>query len=1316
MRNLVPAFILEQMGAGRPAGECIGAALFVDLSGFTRMTEVLMQHGQLGAEALAVVMRRVFDPLIERVERRGGFVAGFAGDAFLALFIEAEETARSALAVAWEMQAWMEANPQFDTPYGAFAIAAKIGLAEDRVEWGVLQSEDERRAVYYFRGPAVDASAEVQGLAERGQIMLTPQMAGAAGGMAVLAAVEGAACLRLIEINGPLPPERLTPAHAPDLALVGRFVLPEVAAQSVSGEFRYVAAVFIRLHLPQGDAAPDASGELAAFVRRVFALQDRYGGLLNGLKFGDKGANLLLFWGAPASFENDMARAAGFLLELRGGCNIPFSAGVTYRIAHAGFIGGAQQEDYTCYGRGTNLAARLMTSAPSGAIWLDEPAAQRAGAAFTLEFRGAQPFKGFDQDLAVYALTGRSADAGPSFRGQLVGRQEELARLDAFVAPLRAGRSPGMLAIWGEAGMGKSRLLHAFLNGPGGPVAQGWLVALCPSDQILRRSLNPFRYWLRRYFDQADDRSPVENRRNFEGRLDALIAGLGAAGGSHAPESRAALAAELERTRPFLAALLELPAPGALYEQLDARGRFDNTLLALMALLLAESLRRPVIVCLEDALWLDEDSQVFLAQFVRFLATDEGASYPLALLAAARPEPHAVLLGEAIPFEQIELAGLPATGLAELAEGILGAPAAEPLLALLAARAEGNPFFAEQMVRHLQESDSLEHADAGWRLRADADAARMPGDIQALLVARLDRLAAAVRSVVQTASVLGREFEVRVLSQMLRGDMALSRHVAQAEGAAIWSNLDALRYLFRHALLRDAAYDMQVRARLVELHALAAAGIEVVYSADLAPHYPDLAYHYGQVGDAPAERRYSRLAGERAASQFANAEAHRFLGRALDLTPPEDHAGRYALLDALERVYDVLGLREDQAECLDGMAAAAAALNDRGLMAEAALRRANYARVTGDHTAALAYVEQAAADAATPVAARAHALRARLLLHTGDYAGARLWLTRALESAADSGEQRVTAQAIYDLGISDYYQDRFAEALEYFRQAQPLYHALADRRGEINSLLMFGTVQSLQGDHAAAHATLNEALELCHAIGWRHGESYILGNLANSYFDLGDYAATRRLHEQALALARAVGDREGEAASLSTLALVAQRQGGAAEALPTYRQALEIQRAIGYRRGEGYTLTGMGHALADLGRLEEAEAAFGAALEIRRALEPDGPLAVDDLAGLARVALLRGDGAEAIGRATEAADRMANRGETGVESPALAWLICYRAFAADPAARARAADALGRGLALLQRQADAIHDEALRRAFLEAVPFNRELVELSDAG
>jgi hypothetical protein len=244
-------------------------------------------------------------------------------------------------------------------------------------------------------------------------------------------------------------------------------------------------------------------------MQTVFKLQEQYGGLLKQLDYGDKGAKLLLFWGAPVTYENDVQRALHFILDLQTLTAIPINGGLTYHVAHAGYIGSSLRGEYTCYGRGVNLSARFMTTAPRGEIWVDEQIARRAGEQFDLEFEGQQSFKGFTEPQKVYILFERKDITDTLYDNRLIGRTDELGRLAEFVSPIYEvhagghGRSPGMLVIWGEPGAGKSHLAHEFLTHHLNPDNQTQ-VFLAQSDEILRQSLNPFRYWLRQYFGQSD--------------------------------------------------------------------------------------------------------------------------------------------------------------------------------------------------------------------------------------------------------------------------------------------------------------------------------------------------------------------------------------------------------------------------------------------------------------------------------------------------------------------------------------------------------------------------------------------------------------------------------------------------------------------------------------------------------------------------------------------------------------------------------------------------------------------------------------------
>ncbi len=508
---------------------------------------------------------------------------------------------------------------------------------------------------------------------------------------------------------------------------------------------------------------------------------------------------------------------------------------------------------------------------------------------------------------SIYSLQGRRAATGTEhFAGRLVGRRHELSQLTEAIQPIFAGHPAGVIAISGEAGIGKSRLVHELRQRIGAGAADRSAAAgeeaavawfHCPADEVRRYSLEPFRQLLRAYFEQSEAGNTLantENARRFVDKLGALSAATRDPG----------LRADLERGQSFLAALIDLHWPGSRYDQAEPKARFDNTFSALQAFLLAESRIRPLVLALEDTHWLDADSLGFLARLSHALG-----DAPVAILMVGR-EPLALDgFAPALPRHELRLARLTADELSELAEAQLGAPVAPSLLNLLQARTEGNPFFAGQLLRHLQEQGLLASDPAG--LIGVTGHASLPADVRGVLIARVDRLAPPVRDVVQCAAVLGREFETAVLAAFAPAGPALDTRVAAAADAGIWAPLDATRYQFQHALLRDAVYDMQLRTRLRQLHGTAAEALARVHIAGPAPYYGDLAYHYGHAGNTAQERHYAWLAGERAAAQYANAEAVTYLSRALALTPEDDAAERFALLLARAKVYDLQGARAD---------------------------------------------------------------------------------------------------------------------------------------------------------------------------------------------------------------------------------------------------------------------------------------------------------------------------------------------------------------------------------------------------------------------
>ncbi len=1299
MHHLVPPFIIEKYRQNDLSGSFSCAALFVDISGFTSVTEALMKHGQYGAEVLAVVMRTVFTPLVHSVYEQGGFVTGFAGDAFTAVFptgINESPPQLHALATAWHIQHEMISNSRQETRFGIFEFSAKVGLASGTADWGIVSSENGDQATYYFSGSAIDGCARSESHASSGEIIAGNAFYEVIQPMASASAVNDH--WRIRQISGVLPNPKPVIVPAVDADLAAHFVPLFLVKQGIEGEFRQILNLFIGL---KGTPSQD---ELVIFMQHVFRLQEQFGGFLNRIDFGDKGCHLLLFWGAPISRENDLTHVLDFILALDRATDISLRAGITYRIAHAGYIGSELAEEYTCYGRGVNLAARQMTSAAWGDIWLDGETAQRASADFEVKSVGPKAFKGFAEPQNVYQLEGHLAKRRSRFEDKpLIGRQRELETLVKAVGPIFNGRFAGSVAIIGEAGVGKSRLVDALYT----PYIQQDQAAvfLCQADELLRQSLNPFRYFLARYFNQSPLNSEKTNKERFFAKFRELL--------DATPES--ALKEELERTHSFLGNLIDLSWKDSLYEQLDPELRFENALEGLKALFKAESMRRPVIIHLEDAHWWDQDSQTFLTRLTRNVK-----KYPFVLLVTSRQDLPEGIFEPTVPQQQIQLQTLGQSEVGELAKDMLNRTASPPLLKLLVDRTEGNPFFVEQILLYLQEHDLLDAAEAETE-QALSGTVHIPTDVRAVLTARLDRLPVEIKDLAQKASILGHEFEIPILAAMVDRDLNLDLFLAAGEAEKVWLNSGPASYVFRHALLRDAAYDMQVGSRLRQLHSQAAYAHETVYPDPVrAPHFAEIAFHFDRAERAPEAQRYYGSAGEFAKDEYRNEDAVTFLSRALELADETDHSARYQYLATRETIYQWLGQRDRQEHDLAQLSELLVANPDNLALADLALRKSSFDLIRSGYEVSVSHVREALAHAEaaqdTLTEARAYHRWGRTLWQQGQSDEARTHLEKALKSARRAHDQSLAAECLVDLANVLRLQGHFNRARRILKEATEIFDQLKDAQGVIRCQTLVGVLDTDLGFFADSEASYLRALNLSHETGWRFAETYIFANMGGTQFELGDFAKSSDYLNQALHLAEETGDLRSEANSLDTLGLIAHYSGQPGEAVSTYyERAISNLQSLNNQRELGFVLTHAGYALIDLARFDQAEAYLRQALLVRQEIGAIA-LQIDTLAGIARLALATGRIDQAVSITQEILAHIDESGIDGIELPILVHLICYQVLIEgskqDPDLQKRAEQVLETGNVLLDERLQRLPDEDTRQRFLQNPPYNRQLRDL----
>ncbi|GAB4578296.1 MAG: hypothetical protein Fur0022_10310 [Anaerolineales bacterium] len=1343
---LVPHFILERFANQSLRGEFSGACLFVDISGFTALTETLLQDGTDGAEELANTVQAVFDPLVEQIYAFGGFVSGFAGDAFYALFPgEQFQSCQNAVNAASGIRRHILANPTQKTRFGHFRFEIKMGIAFGQVEWAIVVPREgtgyERVAAYYFRGTAIEESTVAENMARPGEIIISVQVLQILRATVTIETIGSANFFRIRALKFPTRPPRggpspalSTPPASPvpvDPSLFSQFVPSAIRHQAVRGEFRQV--VSFMLNIPE----PNFPGRIDETIQAIFTLQAQYGGYLNGVVFGDKGCHLLLYWGTPTSYENDVERALHFALALQKTLSFPIRGGITYQFMYAGFVGTTLQTNYACYGRGVNLASRCMEAAPWDQIWVEEQVA-RARPPFELEWVGYLQFKGFGDELPVFRLSRRQTPGPVFYEGELIGREREIGQVVAAAQPIFEGRFAGVTLIEGEAGLGKSRLVYT---------AEKRLEAckflVFPCEQAQTQSFTPIRNFLRKYFQLAPDSST--NPTRFMSRLRALM-----------DTGNLPLQSELSLTYSCLGALIGLHWPGSHYEQLDPQGRFQNTLLGLKALLKAESLRQPLVLVLEDAQWLDEDSRKFFEYLTRNLD-----NFPMALWITTRTGENPL---RNVPAHTISLAPLTLPGLRQLAEETLRQPPAPELIEFLAPRAEGNPFFAEQILLYMDENDLLRATDRGLVPIENIEDEILPVDVRAILTARLDSLTGEVKTVVQMASVLGREFEILVLAQMMRDDPRLMEKIEEASKASIWSALNQLHYLFKHALLRDTAYNMQLLSRRQELHHLAAQSLEHLQTAGITVQPGEIAYHYEQANLPQKALPYFIQAGETAAYAYQNALALSYFQSALTLIGKEDTKRQFQIWLAMEKIYDLEGKRELQKAACDRLQALAQTLHDPEAQAEAALRFAFYHRAINNYPAMVKAAEQCIAlskhrNPNQEVSAHiriAHALwlqghydeaKSRLeqalsltqspaftdqrlvaeiwrnlgvvLWFIQDYAAAEVQYKRALAYCreAKTRDMRGEAACLNNLGILAQMREQFDQALDFYQQAVETYQKAGDRQGEGNTLANLGGLAASRGDFPLAIETFQRVFALALETGDRHGQGHAQNHLGQIAMNLGQYEAAHDYYTRALRIYQEINDLRGIGHITLNRSHLALREEAYETALSLAQAALAHVRKWRDPPTEGSAWWVVGVAQTHCGNFALASEAFQHAAQIFTALKANHALS-ETYAAEAVLLLLQDQPSLALQKIAPLLEQLEEVGVNsqtadshyllGAKHPFQVYWHCYQVLSAaqDP----RALPFLQTTQALLQKVANQIQDDTLWRSYLERDPIHARIM------
>jgi predicted ATPase/class 3 adenylate cyclase len=954
--------------------------------------------------------------------------------------------------------------------------------------------------------------------------------------------------------------------------------------------------------------------------------------------FVDKfiGDALLALFGAPAAHEDDPERAVRAALDMIGrtarlsdrakaytGSSLLLHVGINTGHVVAGELGVGVAKSYSVTGDTVNTAQRLQSMAAPGEVLVGPLTYRLTRHAFSYDSLGEVSLKGKMGSVLVHRLK-EPLDTPRAARGldtlglhaPLIGRDAELARIIGSL-DLACGGAAQLVRLVGEAGIGKTRLVGEFAARIRDEDRfAGVAIRQAACSPLGEQSYGTLAAVLRSAYGIAQKAGAAE----AEAKVAEALSELGIA------------TDEAERLMPFYLHVLGLGDPNAVLRHVEPEQLRRQIFFAIRTVFERRLALSPLLIIVEDLHWADAVS----LEALRFLM-DRLERTRLMLLFTHRPMPELDQFGSSrISHTTLRLPPLGDADAQRLLAAYFSQGWREPpgrLFARILDRAGGNPLFLEEIIRGLIEAGSLEYDGAQWQMKSDEAAADIPASIQALLLARLDRLPHQARRLAQEAAVIGPRFDVATLgaaaTEPARVDAGLELLCdAEIVEEIAGSNSISLRtYRFTQTMLQDVIYQNLLLQRRIELHGRIGAALERLYGNE-PERLEDLVllgHHFSLSASKPKGARYLRAAGDRARASYANDDALRFYQQSLAVlsTGSEREPERLVLYECIADLCRVAGRRstaEEHYRCaLEGYRTA----EDR--IGEARILR-KLGRLFWDAGKRIS-AETHYADAAERLGGIdapiewAHLLqeRGRLAFRVGDHLAAARWADEALSHAqsvpADADEQarleaaRAVAEALNTKGVALARLGRHQEALGEVEQSV----AAAEAAGLLNVVCRgytnLGVLYTIV-DPAKAVEVCRRGLDVARRIGDLGFQARLLANFAVACCTFTDRCAEEGVPaaEKAIEIDRALDLREHLSVPLIVLGQIHQCHFRPDLAARCYNEAIEVANETGEPQQLFPCYDGLATLSLDRGDMPEADRYFALAQDVcaRHGLDPAG--------------------------------------------------------------------------------------------------------------
>jgi predicted ATPase len=960
------------------------------------------------------------------------------------------------------------------------------------------------------------------------------------------------------------------------------------------GEFRDIISVFISF---EGD------GILEKLMKLLYELKETYGASHPVLDFGDKGGNILLFFGAPISYENNAFRALTFTLKLfeeSEGYGLKLRAGLAKGVVYCGFNGSDLRNEFTCLGNTVNQSARFMMKAEWGQILTDRELSMSEG--FVSEHLADMLYKGREGFIPTFILKAKAEVKDIFFKGNFIGREKEKEKLRKFITPLFSGKNRGAIYIDGEPGIGKSRLTNQirqeFTKEKDTTESKmNWFYFSC--EEIIREPYNPFKYFFHRFFD-FEENSDLLNAEKYENKLNKILSQI----------KSKDIRDDLQKYRDYLSYFLGLKVSNTDILVEEPNERQNSVTLSLIYFFKTFCEYSPLVFEVDNAGYLDSDS---LKLYSRLAIALNKCQFAIIFNCRYKDNGGAYDFGF-VKKKRVQVKPLNKSEFKELVKDRLKLKTVpKETISALDDKSRRNPLFLEQMVIYIKENKVL---DSKNRI---IDVSSLPNGINQIILARIDKLESNLKELLKTAACIGNEIPVDLLSYLFRSKYKnIEKFLVELENEDIIILFTEISYLFKFGVIRDVIYDIQLKKILRDIHEQIGLAIEKIHADSLDKYYPVLAYHFENAENLEKAYNYHWKAGLKTKADYQNTQAvihfdkaSKLLSDAYDrrtenwkiIDGSNKHEAEKFIKINLDRFYFYFAILQDinkSSEIIEKICSVAENLGDEFLISQTMLEQSLILANRGDYEKSNSTILNAMEilkklNLPNKLAIACINLGKNHIM-TGQMDKALEYCNTGLSYASeidiDYERQKINAKIFGDMGIVYDYSGNFDKALEFYSKQLEITEKLNLKIEKALALGNIGVVYHLTGNLNKAKEYYEQKLKISEELGRRLEFAQILNNLGFLFKDQNNLVKAIKFHKKSYAISSELNDHSTMASASVNLGHVYKIQNNFQKAEIEYKKCIDISEKFALKHNSAEGMVELGEVYYLMDRKDEALKSF----------------------------------------------------------------------------------------------------------------------------